>query len=260
MELYRQILKAKPKYAEAYTNLANALSEKGKSEEAIENYRKALQLNPKSALRHTNLAWELKKANQFNEALEHFSEALRLKPDSVSGLCGMAQVLIEHPDPKLRDANKAVELAKSAAELTKYQDAKVLETLATAYQALGKGDQAATILSNFGDTLDQKGKIDAAIKYYKKAIEFSPNFAIAHGRLGLALAKKGKTEEAIKEFRIVLKQRPDDADMYCNIGILLEKQGKIPEAIQEYQQALKYNPEHKRAGKLLQATSGGRND
>jgi tetratricopeptide (TPR) repeat protein len=43
-----------------YYNLANALYQQGKSEEAIENYKKAIEINPNLNQAHYNLAIALK--------------------------------------------------------------------------------------------------------------------------------------------------------------------------------------------------------
>jgi spermidine synthase len=79
---------------------------------------------------------------QLDKALEHFREAVRLKPDYLEPLNRMARILAMHPEPKLRDPNQAIEIAKRAAELTGHKDATILETLAAAYAAAGQFDQA----------------------------------------------------------------------------------------------------------------------
>ena len=69
---------------------------------------------------------------------------MRLEPDNLAALNSVAWILATHPDPKLRDANQAIEFAERAAELTRYQNAAVLDTLAAAYAAAGQFDRAVT--------------------------------------------------------------------------------------------------------------------
>ena len=190
IELYREVLEVRGNYAEVHTNLGNALSSQDKLDEAIESYRKALELNPNIVVRRNNLAWHLKMTGRFDEAMEHFEEALRLDADSVPCLLGMAQLLIEHPNPEKRDANMAVALAGRAAELTKYSDVTILDTLASAYAAAGQNELAATMLSDLGFALARQNRIDAAIKYYKKAIEIDPDNVKAKEGLKAAMAKQ----------------------------------------------------------------------
>ena len=45
-----------PKLAPAHFNLANALLQQGKIEEAIQNYKKGIEVDPKNALAYFDLA------------------------------------------------------------------------------------------------------------------------------------------------------------------------------------------------------------
>ncbi len=139
---FRQALQVKPDFAEAHYNLGLALKSQGKLNDAIKHFRQALQVKPDLAETHNNLALALTMTGQLDKALEHFREAVRLKPDYLEPLNRMARILAMHPEPKLRDPNQAIELAKRAAELTGHKDATILETLAAAYAAAGQFDQA----------------------------------------------------------------------------------------------------------------------
>lgn len=139
---FRQALQIKPDLSEVHFNLGLALKSQGKLDEAIKYFRQALQLNPDLAKAHNNLALALTMTGQLDKALEHFREAVRLKPDYLEPLNRMARILAMHPESKLRDPGQAIEIAKRAADLTKYQDAAILETLAAAYAAAGQFDQA----------------------------------------------------------------------------------------------------------------------
>jgi len=141
---YHQALQLKPNYAEAHNNLGAALQLQGKLDEAISHYRQALRIKPNHASAHNNLGNALIGTGQLDEALRHFQEAIRLKPEWPSPLNAIAWLLATHPDPKLRDVGRAIELAEQAAELTKYQDASTLEMLAMAYASAGRFDRAVT--------------------------------------------------------------------------------------------------------------------
>jgi len=65
----------------AHNNLANALAEQGKLEEAVSHCRKALQIKPKMATVHNNMGMILYRQGKFDEAIAHYSEALQIKPD-----------------------------------------------------------------------------------------------------------------------------------------------------------------------------------
>jgi hypothetical protein len=57
----------------------------------------------------------------------------------------LAWTLATHPDDKVRDPARAVMLSERAAEVTGNQDAGVLDTLAAAYAAAGRFDDAVRI-------------------------------------------------------------------------------------------------------------------
>jgi Flp pilus assembly protein TadD/4-amino-4-deoxy-L-arabinose transferase-like glycosyltransferase len=141
---YNTALSIDPKNAYLHNNLGKALQSQGKLDEAISQYRQALQVKPYDAEAHVNLGVVFQSQGRFDEAISHYRQALQINPDLLIPLNGMVWILVTHPDPKKRDANEAIKLAEHAAELTKYKDAFMLDTLAVAYSAAGQFDRAIT--------------------------------------------------------------------------------------------------------------------
>ena len=50
-----EAIRIKPDYAEAYSNLGNALKERGSLDEAVAAYREAIRIKPDFAEAHSNL-------------------------------------------------------------------------------------------------------------------------------------------------------------------------------------------------------------
>ena len=139
---YREALRLIPYDAQTHFRLADVLRLQGKLDEAISHYGQAIRNKPDYAKAHNDLAYALRERGSLDEAVSHFRQALETKPNLAPALNGLAQILAIHYDPNVQDANQAVELAGRAAELTRYDDATILDTLATSYAAAGQFDLA----------------------------------------------------------------------------------------------------------------------
>ena len=167
---FRQVLEVKPDLAEAHNNLGNVLSTQGKFDEAVRHYRQALQIKPDYVSAHYNLGVAFKSQGKLDEAIKHYRQALYLKPDGLEMLTSMARILATHPDPKTRNTDEAIELAERAAGLTEYQDASILNTLATAYAAAGRFDQAMTT-AQAALTLASAAQNEELVNHIRKQLE-----------------------------------------------------------------------------------------
>ena len=67
--------------------------------------------------------------------------------------------------------------------------------------------QRATVSTNSGNALLQKGQITEAIERYRQAISEDATYAEAHRALATALGRQGDTTEAAAE-----RQKADDLD------------------------------------------------
>ncbi|MGD0553002.1 MAG: tetratricopeptide repeat protein [Sedimentisphaerales bacterium] len=105
---FDELIKQKQDFPEAYVNLAIVYSQQGKFDLAMQNCAKAEQLKLKNAVVFNNLAW----------------------------------ILATVGDLSADDANRAIGYARRACELTAYNSADYLDTLAVAYAAAGKFNDA----------------------------------------------------------------------------------------------------------------------
>jgi predicted TPR repeat methyltransferase len=74
-------LNPRPKYADAYSNLGNALQKTSDLDGAIESYKKAVKIKPKLAEAHNNLGAALHERGDLNAAIDSYKNALKIKPD-----------------------------------------------------------------------------------------------------------------------------------------------------------------------------------
>jgi tetratricopeptide (TPR) repeat protein len=177
IQWYARALQVAPTYAEALFNLGRALSAQGKQEEAIARYRRALELRPDDAEFHSTLGSLLGSSNQSNqieEAVVHLRRALELQPDLPAALVDLAWILATSDRPDVRAPDEAVRLAERVAELTGRRDATALDTLAAAYAAAGRVENAVTtaraalaLASAAGDT-ELASRIRLRLAFYEQ--------------------------------------------------------------------------------------------
>jgi Flp pilus assembly protein TadD/lysophospholipase L1-like esterase len=139
----KQAITLRPQYAELHCNLGGLLQQHGRLDEAASSLREALRLAPNYAEAHNNLGWALKNRGDFTEAVAHFREADRLKPGLPSPLLGLAWLLAAHPETAHRNPAEAVRIGERLAELSEFRNWMALDTLATAYAAAGRFEEAA---------------------------------------------------------------------------------------------------------------------
>ena len=96
-------------------------------------------------------------------------------------------------------------------------------------------------------TLEKQGKLEEALKAYKKAIAIKPDYADAHYNMATTLEKQGKLEEAVISYNKAISIKPDYADAYFNMASTLEAQGKLEEAIDAYKKTLDIKPDYSAA-------------
>ncbi len=142
VKYFTEALRIKPDFAAAYTNIGYALALQGNLDEATVHLTEALRLDPHFAQAHYYLGQTLVQRGKINETITHFEEALRLNPDWVEPMNDLAWFLAASKEATIHNPDKAIRLAQRAAELTKYENATILDTLAVAYASAGKFSKA----------------------------------------------------------------------------------------------------------------------
>ncbi|HJT82225.1 MAG TPA: tetratricopeptide repeat protein [Chthoniobacterales bacterium] len=143
----------------AHTNLSEVCLKSGRPDGAIHHARAALSIYPNNAQAANNLGVGLLRTNRAAEAKRYFEQSVRLRPDGVNATQSLAWILAASPDANQRDGKRAVELAEHATKLTRRGNVIVLHTLAAAYAATGRfndavrvGEEALSLATARGDT------------------------------------------------------------------------------------------------------------
>jgi tetratricopeptide (TPR) repeat protein len=107
---YRVAIELQPEYTEPRVGLGAALLREGNAADAAAQYREALRLDPRLAEAHNGLGGALATAGKTDEAMAEYQEALRLKPLPSAHL-NIALLLIKKGD--VAEARRHLETALS---------------------------------------------------------------------------------------------------------------------------------------------------
>ncbi len=215
---YKKAIELDPKFAMPHNNLGLVLYDKGRPDEAIASYKKAIELDPKFAMAHSNLGNVLKSKGRFDEAITSYKKAIELDPKYAMAHSNLGSVL--------------------------WFKGRTDEAIASFKKAIELDPKFATAHSNLGSVLWFKGRTDEAIASFKKAIELDPKSANSHFNLGNALRDKGRMDDAIASYTKSIELDPKFAMPHNNLGLVLSDKGRFDEAIASFRKAIELDPKH----------------
>lgn len=183
--LWTDTLRKDDRVVMAHVNVASALDNEGKTEEALAHYRRALELDPNDELGQTNLAVVLTREGRLAEAAEFYSGALKRNPENATAQYCLASILaksgqVEQALPHFREALR-----------------------------LKPGDPYGHY--NFGIMLLTMSRFDEAEARLREAVKIRPDWPEGHLALGESLLPQRKTQDAVREFQIVQRLKPNDS-------------------------------------------------
>jgi len=181
-----------------YSNLALALTEEGKEDEALNNILVALSLLPESPRINYNLGYILQRQGKTVEAICHFEQAIELNPEYFLAHYDLAGALMQ--SGRLDDAISHYRVALDL----KPDDGNVLNDLANAMVA--------------------QGRISEALSFYAKALRLNTKDPDIYNNLGVAMIHQGRFEEAVRYFKMALRIDPNFVDASENLAKALSRQ------------------------------------
>lgn len=140
---YRAALVINARSVEANNNLGIVLAQAGRPGEAAASFLLALEINPNDARLHANLARALRQTGAVAEAVGHYRDAVRLDPFAWEVAMTLAWLVATDADAAVRNPGEAVTLAEEVNRRTGRSHPRALDTLAAAYAAAGRYDEAA---------------------------------------------------------------------------------------------------------------------
>jgi Flp pilus assembly protein TadD len=126
----------------AQNNLGVALERTGRVQEAIGHYEQAVRIRPGHAETLNNLGDALSRVGKLSAAIVQYEQALQIEPDLPGAQNNLAWLLATLVPADGGDPVRAVILAQRACELTNNRVAAYFDTLAAAYAATGRFNDA----------------------------------------------------------------------------------------------------------------------
>ena len=110
--------------------------------EAIKRFTRSLEIDEEYFPARRGRSDALISIGDHRAALADLERAVELQPEDSGVLNNLAWLLATSPDDGLRDGARAIDLATKACELTKWQEAHIISTLAAGYAERGDFEQA----------------------------------------------------------------------------------------------------------------------
>jgi tetratricopeptide (TPR) repeat protein len=250
-----------PNSSQDWSELGVILVEQKKYDPATDAFRRAFELNPEDVMSLQNLAQALKNLGRRDDAIRDYRHALALKPRFGVAWLGLGQVL-EEAGNKV-EAEKCYQNALR----NPLRHAPELASLARFCVARGWRDAAATNyeaaikLSPFDASLHveaamnltELGRSAAAEQHCAEAIQLEPNSIEAHFLYGLCLGHDGNPAGAAAQFREAVRIMPDMLEAHLNLGIALTDEKNYSDALEQFNQVLQRNPNHATALQYVRA-------
>ena len=196
VDYFQRAIEADPKYAKAYSGLAdcyyliqNYRYDIVSTEEAIQqqgiNARKAFELDPNLSDAHLEMAHFFYLKGQYDQADREFQRALELDPSSSVAHMRYANALFG-----------SLQLAQATDQM------KLAQELNPASPILNAA---------LGFMLLMERDLPGATRYCEKAIELDPKTPVVHVTLAVTYERSGKYDQAIAQYQQILESEQNTA-------------------------------------------------
>lgn len=192
--LWQSAVQAVPDNARGHTNLALALHEQGRLEEAVLSYRRALELDPALNQAHNNLGGALYQLGKLPEAIAALRVALALRPNFLAARYNLGRALVA-----------AGQYEEAVGQLR---------------QVLMVEPNMFAARRQTGEALLALGRVDEAYADLLRAVELRPNDAESHCYLARAHERLGRTNAAVRSYQRVLELEPGNEAALSRMAVL----------------------------------------
>ena len=217
-KIYRRILAADPRNADALYLLGVVAHQVGLHESAVQLIEQAIRLDASNPHFHNDLGETYSALRRPADALRSFENALAIEPEFLAALNNRGNALLG--------------LKRFAEAVTCYD------------RALAVDPKFAKAANNRGVALEELRRHEEALASYDRALAIKPDYAEALDNRGLALYELKRYDEAIAAYDRALAIKPQLAQALWHRGNALNELKRYDEALASYRAALSINPDY----------------
>jgi eukaryotic-like serine/threonine-protein kinase len=252
LDYFNQALKQDPRFALAYTGLADASlrmydlkKDSFWTQKALSAAQQAQQLNDNLPEVHSTLGSVYSATGKYAEAIAELRRAIMLAPNSDEAYRRLGSAYMNSGQGK-----QGIEAFQKAVELNPYfwQNQNLLGDayLQTAdYPKALEAFKQITVLEpdidagfeNMGNVYLTQGKYEESIPYFQKALQIEPYFS-TYSNLGTAYFFLKQYPNAVGMFEKAVALNPNDTAMVVNLADAYRYAGQQDKARDTYQQAI----------------------
>lgn len=229
-----------------HANLARALKESGKLEDAARSFRQALSLQPGAVDLLRELAEVQTQLGHLDDAIAGLRHAAALAPHAAPVLLDLGIVLMQAgltgDALAVFDRSLTIDPAFAEAHVNRGNALAVLGQLEEALAAYRRASELARDLHeaplNAALVLNRLGRPAQALPHARRAMELAPQAAGARFQWAQALRELRRYDEAAAAYRKVIEIDPGDAQVHHYLGFSLYQLGRLAEAHASLQRAV----------------------
>jgi TolB-like protein/DNA-binding winged helix-turn-helix (wHTH) protein/cytochrome c-type biogenesis protein CcmH/NrfG len=160
------------------------------------------------------------------EAVDYFQQAIELDPSYALAYVGLADSYVHQASWGGAPVEETLTKARAAAE-----------------KALALDDRLGEVYVSLARIKTVEGDLEGAEATYQRALELSPNYAIAYQWYGELLNRRmGRSEDALSISLKAAELDPLSAYIVISVGAALEFLGRLEEALVWYERSLELDP------------------
>lgn len=251
LPILRKVVQIRPRYSEAYYNMALAYVSMERLGDAIPNLQEALELRPEFYEARTLLGNLLVQAGNFEDAIPHLRIAVAIRPANVKliAFLGLQYLQGRYYEEAVKSFRQAVDLDPGNADLrfllvdAHHKNHDFERALREAQATLARFPGLANSHYQVAWQLENMGRFDEASTHLKQALTIDSGFTEAHRMLGDVVLRLGDAEGSLGHFRRALAQDPGSGEAYAGLGKALIQLKRYEETIPEMERAIQGNPE-----------------